>query len=398
MPPQSAMTTPATTGETADPAAAAPPPPGLMELFAAVEDPRHRRGRIHPLPTVLALAACAVVAGQTRLQAIAEWARDLTDETYAALGVVYDVVDGVFVPPSPATFARVFALLEASALEHAATAWTSARVPTSGAQSEAIAVDGKSMRGSAEDEGPMVHLLSALSVAHGAVLAQQPVAAKSNEIPAFTELLDLIDDALLQGAVVSADALHTQRASAAALHERGAHYVFYAAGNQPRLYQALNALDWESTPVAHTDAGRGHGRCEVRTIQVRPAPADLPFPHAEQVFLLERYTLDGDGAVASASAELGLTSLGSELAGPERIMASCRGQWQIENPLHWVRDVVFAEDGHRLRKGAAPQVMACLRNLAISALRLAGGRGIASGTRWNHRRPWRPLQTLGIMH
>lgn len=116
------------------------------------------------------------------------------------------------------------------------------------------------------------------------------------------------------------------------------------------------------------------------------------------MFLLERYTLDEAGAVISASAALGVSSLAERLAGPEQIMQVCRGQWQIENPLHWIREVVFNEDAHRLRKGSAPQVMACLRNLAISALRLGGRRGIASATRWNHRRPERSLRTLGILH
>ncbi|MBB4934348.1 putative transposase YbfD/YdcC [Lipingzhangella halophila] len=258
-------------------------------------------------------------------------------------------------------------------------------------------MDGKSMRGSTHRGEPMVHLVSALDTAHKTVLAQQRVAAKSNEIPAFTDVLAGIDPALLAGAVVSADAMHCQRASARFLHGAGAYYVFYAAGNQPGLFAAIDALDWENTPVAHRSRDTGHGRREVRTIQVLPAPTGLAFPHAEQVFLLERYTLDRDGAVLSASAVLGVTSLPGRLAGPERIMGCCRGQWQIENPLHWVRDVVFNEDAHRLRKGSAPQVMACLRNLAISALRLSGGGGIASATRWNHRRSWRPLQTLGIL-
>ena len=92
----------------------------------------------------------------------------------------------------------------------------------------------------------------------------------------------------------------------------------------------------------------------------------------------------------------GITSLDPFRAGPARLAALARGQWQIENTLHWVRDVTFDEDRSQVRTGHGPQVMACLRNLAVSLLRLAGQRSIATGVRWAGRHPTRAFGLLGI--
>jgi predicted transposase YbfD/YdcC len=73
-----------------------------------------------------------------------------------------------------------------------------------------------------------------------------------------------------------------------------------------------------------------------------------------------------------------------------------RGQWSIENRLHWVRDVTFDEDRSRVRKGAGAQAMAALRNLAIGLLRLAGAKNIAAGVRYCQLRVQEALRLLGL--
>lgn len=146
----------------------------------------------------------------------------------------------------------------------------------------------------------------------------------------------------------------------------------------------------------HTSTGIGHGRLEQRVIEVLPAPEDLGFPGAAQVFQITRYRTNQATRTRHAETVFGITSLTPDHAGPAHIAAYLRGHWQIENRLHWVRDMTYGEDASRLRTGTAPRAMATLRNLAISALRTAGHTNIAAGLRHMARNPTRPLQLLGI--
>lgn len=117
---------------------------------------------------------------------------------------------------------------------------------------------------------------------------------------------------------------------------------------------------------------RGHGRQEIRTVQVRPAPEQIKFPHVKQVFLVERHFYDLAGQPLSCQAVLGVTSLSAHRADPERLAALVRGEWSIENCDHYVRDVTLGEDRCRARTGALPSILALMRSHAIGALRLLG--------------------------
>lgn len=375
----------------------------LRERLAGVPDPRCRRGRRHPLAAILALAAAAVCTGARSFTAIAEWAAD-------APGWVLEVVGARhrhdrYLVPEEATFRRVLQAVDGDALDTAISTWLATRHTTStqqahqradsqtGPASTVIAVDGKSVRGTfARTGGAGVHLLAAFIHGHGTVAAQRQVGDKTSEIAWFAPLLDPLD---LTGAVVTADALHTVAAHARYLHRRDADYVFTVKENQHRLYAQLDALPWHTAPV-HTTSDTGHGRSERRTIQVLPLPETVTFPFAQQAFLIERYVTDHATGARSAIAALGITSLTPCQADPPSIASHVRGQWEIENRLHWVRDVTYGEDASRVRTGTAPRVMASLRNLAISALRLAGHANIAKALRHMARDITRPLTLLGI--
>jgi len=192
-----------------------------------------------------------------------------------------------------------------------------------------------------------------------------------------------------------ADALHTQRATADYLHRRGADFILPAKDNQPGLFDALDALPWHDAPVAHAAAGRGHGRIESRTIQVLPAPGDLPFPHASQAYLIERHVTALDGTPISDVAALGVTSLDATRGTPETIASLVRGQWSIES-LHWLRDTLYREDNSTVRTRSGPRAMATLRNLAVGALHLAGRHDTTEATRWASRNMDRPFTILGL--
>jgi predicted transposase YbfD/YdcC len=351
--------------------------------------------------TILAIAAAAVVAGARSFVAIGEWAREASQPVLAALGARKNPRTGRYVAPDEATLRRTIQAFDAGALDAAVGAWLAGRVgedaPAGAGGSAAVAVDGKTLRGARRRGGGPVHLFAAVVHGTGTVIAQRSVEAKTNEISEFRPLLRDLD---LAGVVVTADAMHTQRAHATWLvAEHNADFVFTVKDNQPGLFDQLDALPWGEAPIAHVDHDRGHGRAERRTIQVMPAPEDLRFPHVRQVFLIERYVRDLNPTPASktsAVAVLGVTSLTPDQADPARIAALVRDHWQIENALHWVRDVTFDEDRSQVRTGSAPQMMAALRNLAIGALRQAGHTNIARALRWAGRDQTRPLAILGI--
>jgi predicted transposase YbfD/YdcC len=206
----------------------------------------------------------------------------------------------------------------------------------------------------------------------------------------FSTLLDTIP---LAGTVVTADAMHAQRAHAEYLHGRGAHYVFTVKRNQPKLHAQLAALPWRDVPVTSTTRDRGHSRVETRQLKVTEVSTGLLFPHAVRAIQIRRRrrSLSGRWSTETVYA---ITSLTPREASPQQLADIVRGHWTIEDQLHWVRDVTFDEDRSQVRTRNGPRVMASLRNLAISVLRLTGATNIAAALRHHARRPRRPLQTI----
>jgi len=357
----------------------------LLPVLAAVPDPRARRGVRHRLAAILGLALCAVLAGARSFTAIAEWAADADQATRDALGII-----GVV--PSESTFRRTLQAMDADALDEAAGGWAQQRTAPAAGARRAVAVDGKTLRGSGVADGPGRHLLAALDHEHGVVLGQADVEAKTNEIPMFSTLLDRID---LAGAVVTADALHAQRSHAGYLvTQRGAHYLLTVKRNQPSLHAQLAALPWRHVPVAHQAREKGHGRAERRTMKTTAVAAGLAFPHAAQAIQIVRRRRPLAGTKRTAETVYAITSLTVIQARPGQLARYARGHWGIEDRLHWVRDVTYDEDRSQVRTGNGPRVMASLRNLAIAILRLTGYTSIAAALRYHARQPGRPLQTI----
>ena len=285
---------------------------------------------------VLAFAVAAVLAGADSVTAITEWAADAPPGVLLALDARTDR-QGRRVPPSASTFRRVLRLLDAQAVAAAFGAWLAGQVLAGLADATAlvIALDGKTVRGARAGNEKAPHLLAAMICGTRAVIAQKDVDVKTNEITQVKPLLDEVD---ITGALITADALHVQKHTARYLvADKKADYLFTAVkDNQPGLFAALDALDWQNTPVVHTAHDRGHGRHETRTIQVLPAPAGL-FPCAAQAFLIERTIRDPHvGQLRSAAAALGITSRTPERGGtPGALARAARRHWDIE-ALHHV--------------------------------------------------------------
>ncbi|WP_196222451.1 ISAs1 family transposase [Micromonospora sp. CP22] len=377
----------------------------LLELLVEVSDGRSSQGRDHPAAVVLA-AAAATVAGMTGYTAMSGWVADVPEvvvaDPYRRVGAL---------PagrPSRSTIWRVCTDADAQALD-SGTSGRLGRGMAAGTGADdrqgsappplmQVRLDGKTVRGAKGNDGDQLHLLAALSgtAESGAprgVLAQAEVTgAKTNEPATARDLLDVLD---LTGVTVTADALHTVKATAELICQRGGQFVFAVKENRRALFDTLNALSWADTPIAYSSVDTGHGRITRRTIQVLPAPPDLPFPHVNQVWLIERYVTDTTGRHLSAVAQLGVASHTPHQAGPADLAGYVQGHWAIE-ALHWIRDTCYREDHSTVRTRSGPRILASLRNLAINALRLAGRPDITEATRWASRHMTRPFAILEL--
>jgi predicted transposase YbfD/YdcC len=373
----------------------------LLECFAAVPDPRDPRGIRHSLPCVLALCTAAVLCGHTAIEDVTAWVHAAPQEVLTAAGARRNAL-GARVAPHPETVVRIFTALGAQGVAHHAGAYLARRAhpgpvtfPLAGpGWLPAIAVDGKAVRGAAGEDGLIPYLLAAVTHGSGLVLAERLIGPKTNEVPEFAPLLRELNEYFpLAGYVITADAGHTVRAHARLICKLGAHFVFTVKQNTPRLREELDALDWARVPVQHATEEKGHGRRERRTIQVMDAPdsAKARFPQVRQIALVERYVTRTvrvkkgkrwvKKQVKSAIAVFIITSLDAREAAPVHIAGYVRGQWTIENKVHYVRDVTYREDSSRVRTGPRPRIMATLRNLAIGLIRQAGYTKIAATIR-----------------
>ena len=349
----------------------------LVDLLAQVPDPRKRRGRRHALAGLLAVGIAAVIAGSQSFAAIGQWASDAGPDVLAGAG------RGAR-PAEESTFRRAFALVSADILDRVLGAWLWTRAVQAGGRL-VIAIDGKTVRGARNKTGKAPHLVAALAHGIGAVLGQVAVDEKSNEIPAVRELLKAFTD--LAGAVITIDAMHTQHDTAQVIIGRQADYVMTVKSNMPTLYRQLKKLPWAAIPAV-SSVTAGHGRRARRTMKAVLAPAWIGFAGAAQVAQLRR-TVTRNG---KKTVEVVYLITSDRDADPATLAAWVRGHWEIENCLHWVRDVTYQEDKSLVRTGNAPRVMASLRSLAISLLRLDGHINIAAANRHHARDPQRTLK------
>jgi predicted transposase YbfD/YdcC len=360
---------------------------GLLHALSAVPDPRDPRGVRYPLSGLLAVAVCAVLAGASSFAAITDWLHDLDEQARSRLGLDRGV-------PVGTTVWRSLTRLDDALLATVLADWLRGRArpltPRPRRYRTVIAVDGKTLRGARRADGRQVHLLSALDTSSGIVLAQITVDAKSNEIPAFTPLLDAVAAVLgsLDEILFVADALHTQTGHAREIARRGAHLMTTVKGNQPTLFAQLKALPWPKIPAADRRRDTGHGRRETRTVKAVTlhTPGGIAFPHAQQAVRITRTRTNIRSGKTSRETAYLTISLPTGQALPADLQDWTRREWLIENQVHHVRDVTFREDLHQARTGAGPAILATLRNTAIGYHRINGDTNIARATRRANRR------------
>ena len=370
-------------------------PRPLIEVFAAIPDFRKPRGKRHPFTAIFALACCAMLCGYRSYSAMAEWGRNYGARLAQALGFTHDT-------PCAATLHTIFRRVNRDEFEAHLGAWADSVVGSLPAAPEtpevAMALDGKTLRGSKKQGAPGTHLLSALAHHVGVTLAQHAVDDKTNEITAVETLLGQL---VLEGRIVTMDALLTQRHVAQTIVDKGGDYVMIVKDNQPQLRADIELVFALPPTGDRQETARtvdiGHGRIEQRNITTSEALVGYSdWPGLAQVFELGRYVITQKTTEERVEVVYGVTSLSPERGTPERLLELVRGHWQIENQSHWVRDVTFDEDRSQVRCGNIPQVMAALRNTTIGLLRGAGYSNIAAACRRFAAQPDLALTLIGI--
>ena len=361
----------------------------LQGVFAAMPDPRARRGLRYDLPFLLTCLVAALLSNCNSLAAVGQWCQ----EHRTLLGRRYP--HARFLTPTGALFRWLLPRLSVAELEWALAGRV--RATRAAREREALAFDGKTVRGAAllQPDGTRQapHLLSVSGHESQETLIQVRVDGKTNEIPVAQALLPYLP---LRGRMVTADALHTQTAFAQGVLDQGGDYLLCVKGNQPTLYNdiALAFADPAtccSQPVSTID--RRRGRTEVRSLRTT---TDLntyltTMPQVGQVAELTR-TVTEQGKTTQEVVFL-VTSCPPTRGCPTQLLAWIRGHWSIE-ARHNVRDGTFGEDRSRLRHGHAPQIMAACRNLCITLLHRTARTEISAARR---SLAYHPSQALALL-
>ncbi len=373
----------------------------LAAHLQTVPDRRERRGLRYPLPVQLTHAVVAKLAGQSRVEAIADWAKLRAPDLVRLFGLKHATM------PHSSTWSRVLGqAVDPEALEQALTSFFQTLPADAPRGSIILAVDGKTLRGTipaGQTRG--VHLVAAYLPAQGVVLAQLQVDTKENEIVAVPTLLAQLD---LHGVVVVGDAMQTQRAVSAQVVEAGGDYLWFVKDNQPTLLAQIAEL-FQPPPIAPGNAApprdfvtarqvdKGHGRLEERVLTASAMLATYSdWPYLAQVFKLERTVWHGEVQTLH-DVRYGLTSLPRVDAAADRLLVIARSEWGIENGLHYRRDVTLQEDASQLRRGRGPQVLAALNNVVISLFGQSGAHNLAAVQRSFAYRIDRFLAGLGAL-
>ncbi len=343
--------------------------------FAELEDPRSTVNQLHPFVSVVVIALMAVLAGANGPTAIARWAA-MKEEF---LLDVLDLPNGV---PRKDVFRRVLMALKPSAFQACFVTWLQAlrarAAARTGVEQPILAVDGKTARRSHDHNQGLgaLHSVSIWASEFGLSLGQVACAEKSNEITAIPELLRLVD---IKGAIITIDAMGTQKAIAAEIVKGGADYVLALKGNQETLHKAvIDYIDEQlegnlADAREYTTTEKGHGREEIRTYLQLPAPTSLPG------FTLWK-GLKTIGVVTSVRVRDGketieiryyISSLDMDV---KRFARAVREHWGIENACHWSLDITYREDESRIREKALRENFAWLNRFTLSLLKQHPGR------------------------
>jgi predicted transposase YbfD/YdcC len=338
--------------------------------FAELEDPRSTINRQHPLISVVVIAMMGVLAGASGPTAIAKWAALKEEFLLNAL----DLPNGI---PRKDVFRRVLMALRPSAFQACFVNWLNsmraAAAAATGVEQPVLAVDGKTARRSHDRKNGLgaMHSVSVWASEFGLSLGQVACAEKSNEITAIPELLRLVD---IKGAIITIDAMGTQKAIAAQIINGEADYVLALKGNQGTLHEAIiehidERLDGDLAGAReYVTTEKGHGREETRTYLHLPAPKNLPG-------FAQWKGLKSIGVVTSRCLRDGKETIevryyiSSLAVSVKKFAHAVRSHWGIENGCHWILDLTYREDESRIRYKNLRENIAWLNRFTLSLLK-----------------------------
>lgn len=351
----------------------------LISVFEKIEDERKSTGKRYNLSSILVLCLVSMLCGYRTYSAMEKFSENYQEKMSECLGLGKR-------SPCKATIYNVLKMVGVKTFESAVSQWVESFLE----KEDALAIDGKTMRGTRKKGGKFNHLLSAFSERLGITTYQIAVEKKTNEIGMIIELLSSM---VLEGRVLTMDAFLTQKKVAEKIISEKADYVMTAKNNQKRLREdieyVIEVKELFSNDVATFQTiEKGHGRRERRKIIVS-TPEIVKWPGVKQIFRIEReVTKKGK---TSLEVVYGLTSLSCDKAGPEKLLKLNRGHWSIENKSHWVRDVTFDEDRIMIKNENIAQIMAIFRNIAIGIIRFEGHKNIAQALRFYAANPFEAL-------
>lgn len=342
---------------------------GFLDFMRSVPDHRIPGMITYPFDEVLLATLVGVVCGADDWEGIVEIAEASLDWLRGFLSFSQGV-------PTAQTFRKVFRLIDERAMSEAFASWAASVRPRA---PEIVAIDGKTLRGSkkARDGEGALHLVSAYATRAGLVLAQRAVDEKSNEITAIPELLDMLE---LDGAIVTIDAMGTQKDIAARIVDKGGQYVLALKGNQPGLHEdaKLYLADpaYAAIGARAVDIDAEHGRVEERVCRVVEADwlakRHPDWKGLKSLAAVEALRIDKKTGAQTRETRFYISSLDPD---PEAILAASRSHWGIENKLHWILDVAFDEDRCRTRKDHSALNLAIVRHAALNILKADTSKG-----------------------
>lgn len=361
----------------------------LIKVLERVPDPRDPQGIRYEWIGVLMQVCAAMLCGYDNPNQIAIWGSSQSKEFLRLLG--YQRGES----PKKSQMYGLLAAIDILYLEQLISEWVESVLQEIGeAPLQGIAIDGKTTRGSQKQGAAITHLLSGVSHGVGLTLYQIGVPDKTNEIPMTQHLLAGL---LIEGRVMTMDALLTQREIAQTIVERDSDYLMVVKDNQPTLKASIaEGCEQVEQLNSVTTFDHGHGRFEERTLSVTPcSPDTIDWPGCHQMGLIERWRFEAStGKLLSHETDYFITSLLQQTANPFQLLKLNREHWTIENKSHYVRDTTFNEDACRVHNHNLPQVLACFRNLSLSILRRAGMTATQTAFIKNAAQPFNALGLL----
>jgi predicted transposase YbfD/YdcC len=344
----------------------------IVRHFEDLEDPRSEVNLQHPLISVVVISLMAVLAGAAGPTAIARWAQLKADELLNVL----PLPNGI---PRKDVFRRVLCALKPEAFQTCFTNWLASlragAAAATGIHQPILAVDGKTLRRSHDRRKGLgaLHSVSVWASEFGLTLGQVATEEKSNEITAIPQVLKLVD---LRGAIVTIDAMGTQKAIAAQIVDSKADFVFGLKGNQSKLHEAVANYvveQWENDFAdaqarRHVTTEKGHGREETRTYLQMPAPKSLPGFHQWKGLLTIGLVVHECLRNGKETHEVRYY-ISSLAMGVKRFAHAVRSHWGIENACHWCLDVTYREDESRIRDARMRENFAWLNRFTLSLLK-----------------------------